>query len=185
MFGHHVVGEEARVWNGRAYGIDTGACHGGYLTALVVPGFTLHRVKADRDHWREQRRRWQVPVLRAKPWATFRWKKLERELAEVDRPGAAEDVRTFVAELRAWLHAVEALAVPLVERVEARRAALQAEQAEPELRRAIAREPFPALLFASVAGSLTPASLVEQLVTPAAILEAARRYGVPEPPRCP
>jgi serine/threonine protein phosphatase 1 len=181
VFGHHVVGDEPRAWNGRAFGIDTGACHGGWLTALVVPGFTLHRVQATRNHWRAEQKRWQVPVLRAKPWATFKYKKLERELAEVENPRAPADVHAFVAELRAWLAAVDALVEPLIERVEARRVELQAAHQDRELRRAISREPYPALLFSSAAGSLTRASLVDQLGSPAAVLDAARAYGLSSP----
>ena len=39
VFGHHVVGRDPLVTPNRVYGIDTGACHGGRLTALSVPDF--------------------------------------------------------------------------------------------------------------------------------------------------
>jgi len=52
LFGHHVVGEQAVRFGSRVWGLDTGACHGGYLTAMVVPGFTVHRVPVKVDHWR-------------------------------------------------------------------------------------------------------------------------------------
>ncbi len=66
VFGHRVVGDTARHWNERAWAIDTGACHGGALTALVTPGFELVQVKAGRNHWARERRVWKQPVLEAR-----------------------------------------------------------------------------------------------------------------------
>lgn len=67
-FGHHVLGPEPLVRDGRVFGLDTGACHGGYLSALSVPDFTVYRVPAHADHWARVRRDWQLPVSKAKPW---------------------------------------------------------------------------------------------------------------------
>jgi serine/threonine protein phosphatase 1 len=35
------------------YGIDTGCCHGDYLTAMILPERRLVQVKAAKDHWKE------------------------------------------------------------------------------------------------------------------------------------
>ncbi|WP_157437261.1 hypothetical protein [Actinoplanes subtropicus] len=44
--GHHVVGPAPMILDGRVFGLDTDACHGGRLTALSVPDFTIHSVAA-------------------------------------------------------------------------------------------------------------------------------------------
>jgi serine/threonine protein phosphatase 1 len=91
VFGHHIVGDEPMVRDGRIFGLDTGACHGGRLTALSVPDFTIHSVAAHADHWSAAKREWQLPVLRSRPWLDLTW----AELAEGDRavrggPGRGE-----------------------------------------------------------------------------------------------
>ncbi|WP_216823471.1 metallophosphoesterase [Niastella vici] len=47
IYGHHVVGAYPKIIN-NTYGIDTGACHGDYLTAIELPGFIIHKVRAKR-----------------------------------------------------------------------------------------------------------------------------------------
>ncbi|MFC5186944.1 metallophosphoesterase family protein [Actinomadura harenae] len=64
VFGHHVTGPEPLTRDGRIFGLDTGACHGWNLTALCVPGFTVHSVAARADHWSIVKREWQLPVLK-------------------------------------------------------------------------------------------------------------------------
>jgi serine/threonine protein phosphatase 1 len=51
VFGHKVVGARPLIRNRLAYGIDTGACHGGWLTAVTVPDFEVHAVKARVNYW--------------------------------------------------------------------------------------------------------------------------------------
>ena len=69
VFGHHVVGPEPLIVRDRIYGIDTGACHGLRLTGLILPDRVLVSVPAREDHWARVQKAWQVPVLRAVPWA--------------------------------------------------------------------------------------------------------------------
>jgi serine/threonine protein phosphatase 1 len=42
---------EPLVHKDRVFGIDTGCCHGGRLTGLLLPGFRLISVPARADHW--------------------------------------------------------------------------------------------------------------------------------------
>jgi serine/threonine protein phosphatase 1 len=44
---------EPLVWRDRVYCIDTGCCHGGRLTGLLLPEFRIISVPARADHWRE------------------------------------------------------------------------------------------------------------------------------------
>jgi len=182
VFGHRVVGDAATHWNERAWAIDTGACHGGYLSALVTPGFDVTRVKARANHWKEQRRAWARPVLEARPWHSFRHKKLDRELSLLES-GQSKTGRDFAAEIRAWLEALDARLPALVERVNARCRELEAQFADKALKRAIAAEPLSSLLFAARAGSLDPAAIKSKLQTPEAIASALEACGISAPRR--
>jgi serine/threonine protein phosphatase 1 len=47
------------IWQDRVYGIDTGCCHGGRLTGLILPGFRIISVPARADHWSETQRQYE------------------------------------------------------------------------------------------------------------------------------
>jgi serine/threonine protein phosphatase 1 len=101
VFGHHVVGRDALVTENHVYGIDTGACHGGRLTALSVPDFTLYAVNARADYWAIAKREWQLPVLQARPWLTMSWVDFDAEIARFrgSTQGVSHD---YLAALDAW-----------------------------------------------------------------------------------
>jgi serine/threonine protein phosphatase 1 len=82
IYGHHVVGDTPKISN-NTYGIDTGACHGNYLTAIELPGFIIHQVKAKKDYWKEQQTIWQIPVLKAKNWNEMLFSDIEKQLAKL------------------------------------------------------------------------------------------------------
>ncbi len=179
-FGHHIVGEAPQRRGPSAFALDTGACHGGWLSALVVPGFTTHRVKASRDYWREAKRRWEIPVLEARPWASFKFKKLARELGTLRGRSSA---KPFTEALERWLAEVDALIDPIIERVEARHSTIAAAHPEEKaFRKAAGAEPNAPLLFSAHAGTLDRETVVSTLSSPDAILRAARRHGLPVPP---
>lgn len=180
VFGHRVVGDEAIEWNRRAWAIDTGACHGGYLTALITPGFELVRVKARRNHWAAQRRKWERPVMEARPWSTYRYPKLEREIDSLAN-GRSRTGQAFARELRAWLDALDAELPTLIERAKERCRDLERQFEGKALKRAVAEEPVPSLLFSAHAGSLDVESVRTQLTTPEARVNAMRAFGVELP----
>jgi serine/threonine protein phosphatase 1 len=111
VFGHAVVGPEPLVRDDRVYGIDTGACHGMRLTALVLPDRRIVSVPARDDHWKATRDRWQMPLLRAQPWPTMTFDQIAKRLKKVRRDPEqdasavdpierwAEDVRARIARL--------------------------------------------------------------------------------------
>lgn len=51
IFGHKVMGKKPFVYQDTIFGIDTGACHGGRLTAITIPGFKIYSVKARENYW--------------------------------------------------------------------------------------------------------------------------------------
>ncbi|MEM6292265.1 MAG: metallophosphoesterase [Myxococcota bacterium] len=182
VFGHRVVGDDVQRWGEHAWGIDTGACHGGYLTALVVPDFTVHRVRAHADHWSIERRTWERPLLEAQSWASFRFKKLARELGVLEKRRSTVS-RDFAASLRAWLRALDAALPALIDRATARCRELEAQHDGKAFKHAAATEPYPGLLFSAHAGSLDPATAKTQLNTPEAIERALKAFGLPVPER--
>ncbi len=177
VFGHHVVGDEVKIWNERVYGLDTGACHGGYLSALVLPDFTVHRVRAPHDYWQQQRDAWRIPVLERRGWPQRTRKVIARELSSL-RGDDREGVAAFVERLEAWLEGLDALRPGIIEAAAQRLEQLRGEHDEGSLRKAIARESVASVLFASMAGQLEQ-QIEPMLSTPAAVLRTAQALGVP------
>ena len=108
VFGHHVV-DVPLVVKDRVFGIDTGCCHGGRLTALTVPDFRLWSVPSRGDHWKAEQRRWQIPVLRERPWPEMTWDQLRSKADELER--RHPDAAPWLARVRAWANDVQA-AIP-------------------------------------------------------------------------
>ena len=60
IFGHKVVGKTPLIYKDRVFGIDTGACHGGRLTAITVPEFRVYSVKARQNYWSRAKHEWNI-----------------------------------------------------------------------------------------------------------------------------
>ncbi len=100
IYGHHVVGDRPEIGS-NTYGIDTGACHGGYLTAIELPGFVVHQVKAAKDYWKEVQKEGQLPVLKARNWQDMTFEEIDRQLhklAYIEEPA----VKNYLDEIRHW-----------------------------------------------------------------------------------
>jgi len=175
VFGHHVVGPEPLVRDGRVYGIDTGACHGQRLTALSVPDFKLYAVPSRADHWAHTARAYQVPVLRTRPWRTMSWKKLADKLAEFREDGESSP---YLEQLAEWAAAVRALQARLLAEVPVLAARLRAEHGEQGYENAVAAHPAKPLLFMHARGRLDAEGVGKRCTTPAATLELAAKLGV-------
>lgn len=175
-FGHHVTGREPLVLDGRIFGLDTGACHGWNLTAVCFPGGTVHSVRAGADHWSTVRRRWQLPVLRARPWREVPWQKLAQDL---ERFSTAPDpaLGRWLAGLRTWAEGLRA-ALPVLAAETAR---ISEALTEPEMR----EHPAAKLLFAARNGRLDETVLSRRCTTPGATIDLAAELGLAldEPPR--
>jgi serine/threonine protein phosphatase 1 len=105
IYGHHVVGDDPKISN-NTYGIDTGACHGNYLTAIELPGFIVHQVKARKDYWKEEQKKWQIPVLEAKNWNDMEFGEIEKQLGKLAYIQGAEVV-SYLSEKAKWKQAIE------------------------------------------------------------------------------
>ncbi|MGI5176382.1 metallophosphoesterase family protein [Dactylosporangium sp. CA-152071] len=168
-FGHHVTGREPLLRDGRVFGLDTGACHGWNLTALVLPDRTVHAVPAHADHWSVTRREWQLPVLRTRPWRDYTWPDLTAALSRTLSPAQdpwLDEVAAWAELLRSSLPALVAAAQALAR--ELPDAALRAHPAAP-------------VLFQARTGRLDEAALARRCVTPRRTLDLATALGVPLP----
>lgn len=150
--GHHVVGSSPMILDGRVFGLDTGACHGGRLTALSVPDFTIHSVEARADHWSIVKRQWQLPVLKQKDWLDFTWTGLDETVA---RFSADPPARRWLAEVSAWAAELRALIPALAAAAQKLADELPTEQ--------IRAHPAAAVLFQARNGRL---NLDRQCLTP-------------------
>ncbi len=176
-FGHHVVGPEPLIREGKIYGLDTGACHGKRLTALSVPDFTIYSVPSRGDYWHEVGRKYQVPVLRSKPWATMAWRKLDETVADLEhRP--APDTAAFLANITQWANALRALAKTFPDRVEMIAAELRTQHGAHGYDAAIREHPAKPLLYKIARGRLTEKDIAERCTSARATLALAHKLGV-------
>jgi len=166
-FGHHVVGPWPMILDDRVFGLDTGACHGGRLSALSVPDFTIHSVEARADHWSVVKRQWQLPVLKQKNWLDFTWTQLDEAVARFSTDPA---VRRWLAEVSAWAAELRALIPTLAATAERLAAELSTEQAR--------AHPAAALLFQARNGRL---NLDRQCSTPRKTITLATVLGLATP----
>ncbi len=175
-FGHHVVGDRPLVREGAIYGLDTGACHGGRLTALSVPDFRIYAVPARDDHWKTSARAYQVPVLRTRAWAAMGWAKLDEAIA-ARREHPAPDADAYLDAVGAWAAAIRALIPGLASRVSALDQALRAAHGAgyPAI---AAAHPARPLLFKLARGRLTREDVQVRCGSPAATLALAAKLGV-------
>jgi serine/threonine protein phosphatase 1 len=177
VFGHHVVGRDPLVTPNRVYGIDTGACHGGRLTALSVPDFTLYGVDARADYWAIAKAEWQLPVLQTRPWLTMSWVDFDAEIERFKSSthGAAND---YIAALEAWARELRAAHDDMVAAARSIADRLLADAGPDGFVAAARSHPVGPLLFQARSGRLAPAALSRACPTPNRTLEIARQLGV-------
>jgi serine/threonine protein phosphatase 1 len=184
IFGHHVV-DEPLVRPGRIYGLDTGACHGGWLTALVLPDFELCSVRAREDHWRAVRRDWQADVLAAKPWREMNWPDLDDQIARFDWQDEPR-TQAFVAALREWRTGLAARMTEVFDRVhdDARRIAA-GEVAPADVAKAAKAHPLAGIIFQCLHNRLDMGAFQRQCRTPRKLAEFSAALGAPplDPPK--
>lgn len=172
-FGHHVVGPNPLVERGLIYGLDTGACHGGRLTALIVPGFELVSVPARADHWEQEKKKWQEPVLLGKPWLDMGFAKASREL---DR--YADETGPTIEALKSWLASLDGLLESCHARLLAEAARLAAEGGGDDFSTRVESHPQKALLHLAHRGRLELDAVKKRCATPRKALELAAHLAI-------
>lgn len=116
IYGHHVVGDKPKIEN-NTFGIDTGACHGGYLTILELPDFKIHQIKVANDYWKEEQSKWQIPVLESKDWENM---KIEQVYKQIDKLSYKEEpeIKLFLEELETWITQVREFILVIKDKLE-------------------------------------------------------------------
>jgi serine/threonine protein phosphatase 1 len=183
IFGHRVVGDEVAVWNDRVFGIDTGACHGGRLSAIVLPELEIVSVGSRGDHWRAQKREWQAPVLAARPWAEMSFEQIDGQLARADRsdaPGVGE----VAATIRAWLAELDAAISAAAKEID-RAVAELGRGGERAFVEAAREHPARAWLFRHHRDPIGVAEVAAHCKSPAMVVELATRLAIPAPAAAP
>ena len=170
IYGHHVVGDFPRVQN-NTYGIDTGCCHGGFLTAIELPGFIVHQVRSGKDYWKETQALWQIPVLKAKDWDNMEIPAIQKQLAKLHY---IEDqgVRRFLDSIDHWLRQLEALTITIKTGLDAFSYELLSKHPD-NFNEAANKFFFRTFLFKSKAGNLTIEDVQRSLNTPNKIVALA------------
>jgi len=171
IYGHHVTGDIPEVIN-NTWGIDTGACHAGYLTAIELPGFIVHQVKVTIDHWKEEQARWQIPVLQAKDWEHMSFGVLQKQLDKLAYI-TVPDVRAFLDGIARWSDALRAMYPVIIETVNAFVRELTTVHGD-AFSQVANQYPFKTYLFKSKAGNLKTADLEKSLNTPEKVTELAK-----------
>ncbi|MCB0851998.1 MAG: metallophosphoesterase, partial [Bacteroidetes bacterium] len=128
IYGHHVVGDEPKIEN-NTYGIDTGACHGGMLTAIELPGFRIHQIRVKTDYWAEERRKWQIPVLKAKDWENMEVEKIKKQIQKLAYKQESE-LRLWLENLEKWVTEIEGLYSRILRQIQLKTEELEEEYGE-------------------------------------------------------
>jgi serine/threonine protein phosphatase 1 len=176
VFGHHVTGEQPLVVRDRVFGLDTGACHGLRLTALVLPEFQLVSVPARGDHWRSTLKTWQMPLLRSRPWGEWTFEQIRRKVGELRRHHEqAPEVEAYLQGALDWSDAARASLPILCQSIDTIIASLLAEHGPENFGRAAAQHPASTHLLRRHQGRLS-----DQLACdgPGAVLALADKLGV-------
>ncbi|MBC9930261.1 metallophosphoesterase [Chitinophaga qingshengii] len=175
IYGHRVVGNQPLVHN-NTYGIDTGCCHGGYLTAVELPGFIIHQVACEQDYWKTEQQQWQVPVLQAKNWGEMELTAIKRQLdklAYIEEPAA----RSYLDQVHQGLLRLEALFPVLKEKLDTFAGKLL-EAGRETFSREANQYPFKTYLFKSSQQNLKVEDLQKSLLTPEKINQLAIAMGL-------
>lgn len=180
IYGHHVVGDDPKIYN-NTYGIDTGACHGGMLTAIELPGFKIHQVKAAKDYWKASQSEWQIPVLRAKQWERMTFGQVQKQLDKLAYKQETEVV-AFIEGINQWVAQVKEL-LPLL-KTQLEQVTQQLQQAHgDDFNQEASKLPYRTFIFKARGQKLHLNDLEKALDTPGKIIHLARQLGLENIPQ--
>lgn len=163
IYGHHVIGDTPKIAN-NTYGIDTGCCHGRFLTAIELPGFKIHQVKAKKDYWKEEQKIWQIPVLKAKNWGDMLFADIDKQLAKLAYIEEAEIVR-YLADIKRWKEELQDMLPRIKADIDDLTRKLSDKHLE-DFSMIAAKYSFKTYIFKSRSGKLETADLEKGLNTP-------------------
>jgi serine/threonine protein phosphatase 1 len=177
IFGHHRVGNEPLIRAQKIYGIDTGACHGGRLTALILPDFAIAQVQSPQDYWLAEREKWQVPVLTAKPWNSYKWQTISA-LCNDFKYSANAELAAVAVQKQKWMKHLLALAPQAIAQVETKLAEFVATHGADDFKEQVRHLTYATLLDQANSSPLTPDFLQQALPTPDQWLQVMRELEI-------
>lgn len=176
IYGHHVVGERPKIKN-NTYGIDTGACHAGYLTAIELPSFKIHQIKVQMDHWASEMKKWQLPVLKAKDWSERKFVRIEEEVQKM-RYRKDSAIQQHLDQIMEWVGALKALQAEIHGTIVEKTQVLLEEHGEGGFKSVANQYPYKAYLFTARADQLTIEGLGKILNTPKKTMHLASQLEI-------
>ena len=180
IFGHHVVGDQPKIIDNKIWGIDTGACHGGKLTAISLPDFKIHQTQAPKDYWLIERKRWQLPILKAKKWLNWDFERIERETKRF-RGHKNVEVSDFITELDAWVEELKKISEKAVLELQKQTNDLLQNYGNDGFTEQARQKSLSPLLFICRSGKLTAEMLLQKFGSPARLLELANQLDLKTP----
>ncbi|WP_420571725.1 metallophosphoesterase [Kordia sp.] len=175
IYGHHVVGETPKIKN-NTYGIDTGGCHAGMLTAVELPSFRIHQVKVKTDHWAAQQSDWQIPVLKAKDWEHMKIDQVYRLLDKLSYKNEPE-IQEFLTKQRLWIQQLEDVRMTIQSKIEALTKELIEKYTE-NFNQEVAKLSYRSFVFKAKAGTLSLTDLEKTVYTPQKIIDLAKELDI-------
>ena len=177
IFGHRVVGDNPLIVEGKVYGIDTGACHGARLTALIIPSFETFQVQAAKDYWREELVKWQLPVTEAKPWNTYKWDKI-KAICHDFKDSRNPELTAFLVEKEQWMNDLLATAPKITHKVEEKLAELISLHGVDDFKKQVRKYSYATLLYRANSSGITSDFLKQTLRTPDEWLRVMEELGI-------
>lgn len=181
IFGHHIVGEKPLIHENNVYGIDTGACHGGYLTAITLPDFKVYQVKVSQDYWVSQKKEWQVEVLKNKPWESYPITKIETEISKYKRNDNPQ-VLAFILQIEQWKKEVEELSHKIFYKISEEVDEILQKFGKDNFNQQATKSSYKSLLFLHLHKSLSADKILDNYKTSSRIIELAKLLGINEIP---
>lgn len=175
IYGHHVVGDRVKVYN-NTFGIDTGVCHGGYLTAIELPGFIVHQVKSKKDYWLEEQKKWQIPVLKSKSWETMDLTFIQKQLKKLSYIEDVHVIKTL-NKIENWFLKLDSLIIIIKEKIDSKTKDLYRLYGN-NFNQEVAKLEYKSFVFKSKANNLTTADLIKSLDTPLKRLTLAKELDI-------
>lgn len=176
IYGHHVVGDQPKIEH-NTYGIDTGACHAGYLTAIELPAFRIHQVKVDIDHWALEMKKWQLPVLKAKDWSGRKFVRIEEEVMKMRYQKDAA-VQQHLDQIMDWVVALKNLQIEIHKFILQKTQTLLNEYGQDGFKPIANQYSYKSYLFTARANQLKVEGLAKILNTPEKTLQLAHQLEI-------
>lgn len=175
IYGHHVVGNEVKVIN-NTYGIDTGSCHAGKLTAIELPSFTIHQVDVEYNYWKENQTKWQLPVLKAKNWEKMTFEKLYQELDKLNYK-TEEDIQSFLQEKKKWAIDLENKLPTIFQKLYEKAIVLEEDFGE-KFNQEVSQYAYRTFIFQARSKRLTLEYVKKSLNTPQKVMELMKELNI-------